>query len=152
MKLLVQPTRRFAAASVEFDYSRHMSFEVYRDDPNVTIWSLTGNDVLIMVQKYARSDLRVLLNAVVGGTADYYGDAEVEQSRTSIELSGMTAKGHRLSVVIAGTHLRQDFFPVQLRDASLVLMLQDTLDDDGSASEEGKKARDLLLKTFKIGQ
>ena len=124
-----------------------MSFQVDHD-PDVRVWTLEGNDVTLMVQRHTRTQPRTLLKLVTDAVVETFGGAE--RSETSLTLLGKTVKGHRLSLFLADTELWQDYFAIECDDATIVLMVQNTLDENGAPSDEGARVRELLSKTFTI--
>ena len=149
MKVLAKPTRHFSFAGIEFDYLRHLSFSV-SDESGLVVWTLDGDDCVIMVQKYPRTNLDELLPVVVGITAEQYGEVPIVEADVSLDLGGRKVDGKRLVVTMAGIQLQQDFFGVQVGNAAVLLVVQGTLNDDGTLTRESQDAAALLEKSFRL--
>ena len=151
MKLVAKPTRHFRFGGVEFDYPRHLAFDADHTTVGLSMWTLDGSDCVLMVQKYAGTELRTLLPEVIDTMIQGYGESKVKKSTAMLELAGEKLEGTRLTVSIAGQHIQQDLFGVMTDDASIVLIIQDSL-DDGATTDETRKVVELLKKTLRISR
>ena len=67
-----------------------------------------------------------------------------------VSLNGTRVDGKRLVVTMAGIQLQQDFFGVQVGNAAVLLVVQGTLNDDGTLTRESQDAAALLEKSFRL--
>ena len=146
-RLMVAPTRRLSAAGVAFEYPRHMSFEVDREEPGVTIWTLDGNNSVVMLMELAA---QVELDDLIEMFAAPHGGRDVRREPAQITLDGRALAGARLVLSMAGSQLRQDVFVLPSNQGTLALIVQDTPAGDGRTSPETADVVALLERTLRL--
>lgn len=146
-QLRAEPTRRFQAGGVSFEYPRHFAFEADRDDPNLTLWTLDGNDGVIMLMRFkVPVEPDQLLEEFVG----QYGKGNVQQGPVRVSLRGQEFEGTRLKITLAGARLHQDVFLLPATGGGLAMIVQDSPDESGNSTDEVREVIRLLEKTFQF--
>jgi hypothetical protein len=150
--LRVEPYRVFPYAGISFRYPRSFTFEANFENRGVRIWSLEGPSHLIMVQEYPGAlNHAAIRGTVLGGLTKTYADAKkLRESDMTLKYNGGTLNGRRLEMEMAGTLLHQDLFSFANGKASVVLMLQDTPNSDGTPSAGRIIAEKMLRESLKI--
>jgi hypothetical protein len=149
--LRVEPYRVFRHAGLSFQYPREYTFENDHATPGVSIWTLSGPDCLIMIQRYEGSgDPELVRQALVNELAKKYKDGKKRQVETTWKLKDRTLKGVRLEVELAGIRLHQDVYSFRAGQGSVLLLIQDSLQDDGKASAERVRTEKMLSETLRL--
>ena len=148
VKLRVEelPWRRFALDGLRFDYPRHFPWEFDPSPPRS--WTLDGNNAVIMVfdnasaRRSAEDLAGDIEKAVARGTR-----AERSKAVLCTDKAG-TLTGTASRMTVAGSPFSNEVFVVAKGDASWLLVLQDSLDDDGDHSSEYVEMRKRLSATL----
>ena len=149
--LRVEPFRVFRYAGLSFRYPREYTFEADHTHPGLSLWTLQGNDCLIMVQRYEhQGDPETVRRSVTNGLAASYKDAKKKEVAITWKLEDTTLKGVRLEVELAGTLLHQDLFSFRAGNRPVVLMIQDSEPKNGKASAARVRAEKLLSETLRL--
>jgi hypothetical protein len=151
--LRAEPYKVFPYGGLRFSYPQEFSFSMMSDGPEVSIWSLTGSNGLIMVQRYANQpNPEALRQSVIEQmTAQYQGGGgTVKQGEATLALKPTPLKGIALDVTVAGTKIRQELFSFPVGKDAFVLMLQDNPQADGKVSPDRAKVRKMLIETLKL--
>jgi len=150
VKLRVEelPWRRFAQAGLQFDYPRHFPWESDPSPPRN--WTLDGNDAVIMVfdntvlKRKAEDLAGDIEKAVARG-------AHVERSKAVLRTDKAgTLTGVVSTMKVAGSPFSNEVFGLDKGDVSLLLVLQDSLGDDGAHSSEYIEMRKRLSATLEF--
>ncbi len=149
MKLRALPHRVFEAGGVRFSYPRHFTFE-YEKTKGVTLWNFEGPDTVLMLQRHAKQHPQELLGTTEQGLVQQFGPQRTRTSDLELVLPKLRLKGRRLTIRFAEQVLRQDLFAFRTKEGTCVLIVQDSLNDAGGASDGTKKAVALLQKTFEL--
>lgn len=152
MKLTARSYRTFRAAGVEFRYPRGHGFGVDASNPNVTTWTLDGNDNVIIVFKSALLvDADTLRNQIRDEVGQQWGaaKAKIRSTETSIRLLGRKVKGTRLIVQIGPVTLHQEFFGLRTANSTVVIVIQEGLDGD-KPTNESIRARKMLSASLRL--
>ncbi|HEV2294837.1 MAG TPA: hypothetical protein VGR35_13360 [Tepidisphaeraceae bacterium] len=151
LRINVLPHRQFDRAGVRFLYPASCSWEVDRDEPGVTIYTMDGNDSVLMLMKYdVPLTPEQAVDAMLSGLTDTYDKANVKRLPTTLNTENRTLKGTRLAINLAGERLHQDIFGLKAGGATLLLMLQDSVGEDGKPTTEMQEMRELLTKTLEL--
>jgi len=149
IRLAAKPTRLFRKAGISFDYPRHMAFEYDDSTPGLRIWSLDGNNTVLMLLKY---DMPIkpanALNLMVSQLVGQYGRSNSKVSASSIELGDSKLSGKRITASIAGEKLHQDLYAFGDEEGPWLLMVQDMPDELGKVTKETQQTIDLLQSSF----
>jgi len=149
--LRAEPFRVFPFAGLSFRYPRGYSFEAKLENAGVSLWTLTGNDFVIMVQQYpATRNHAAIRQTVTNGMIKAYGGAKTREVDTKLELDGAVLHGRRLEFNLAETLLHQELFSFAAGDSSVVLLLQDTPDQNGKPSPDRISTEKMLRESLRI--
>lgn len=150
VKLRVEelPWRHFSTNGLQFDYPRHFPWEFDPEPPRS--WTLDGNSAVIMlfdntIQERAAEDLAADIEKALSSASS--------ARRTKTELrtakSG-TLAGVASTITLARNVVRNEVFVLGKGGASWLLVLQDSLADDGSHSTEYTAMRARLAATLEF--
>ena len=149
--LRAEPYRVFQYAGLSFRYPRGFSFEANLENRGVSLWTLDGNDVVIMVHQYAGTrDHAALCRLVIKQITEQYADAKYRELETKLKLNGAPLNGRRIEVTLANTLVHQDVFSFPSGETSVVLILQDTPDANSKSSVERITAERMLRESLRL--
>ena len=147
-----KPSRLLKTASVSIRYPINYAFEAVQHDDYVS-WVLDGNDVVISLFRYTNPmDANDAVNKFVTGTVKLLGLRNCKTSETSVVLGSHKFDGTRIDMTIAGTALAQEVFAFTTGRITHLFMFQDSLDDDGSSSDEHDAAIQCVAQSFLVHQ
>jgi hypothetical protein len=139
--------KKFEAASLSFEYPKHLSFE-YEKDAGITTWTLNGNSLIVMLFAL---DAKVPLTTLVDAMVKKFGKKNCTVEDFKKELGHQLTNGKRLHVKVAGTNLIIDFYELNSGDAkSRIMSFQDTLTDNGESSDEFKAGFQMISSSIKF--
>jgi hypothetical protein len=150
VRLTQIPTRIFDKAGVRFSYPVGFSFEADDTDRNVTIWTMSGANSMVMLQKFRKLSDAQILNAVVPDIVRQYPAKSTRVTPTSIVLGGKTLAGKKLNISIGTAKLVQEVFVFSNAKSSFTLILQDDLSASGKWTTEGTSLRKLVSSSLVI--
>ena len=141
--------RGFDKSGVRFSYPVGFSFEADTSEPGVVIWSMSGGDTTLMLQKFSKLPLAVLEKSFVGVMIQQYGRKNVVSSPTSVVLGGRKIAGQRLDISLAQKKLVQEIFTFSTAKNSFILIVQDA-PDAGKPSALTTQLKALLAQNFRF--
>jgi hypothetical protein len=125
--------KRFAAASLYFDYPRHLSFE-YEKSAGLKTWTLSGNKLVVTL--FERNG-QIPLNALIESIVTRFGKENCTVEGFKKEFGHQLTNGVRLHVNLAGTNLIIDYYALLSSEAkSRIISFQDTINDNGNTTDE----------------
>jgi hypothetical protein len=132
--LRAESYRVFPYGGISFRYPAGYSFEA-KQQSGVTVWTLEGADVVIIVQRYVRNAEHLSIRtAVVDNLVQSYAGPKTRQLDTTLKVKGTVLKGRRIEFVLANTLLHQDIFSFRAGADSVVFIIQDTPQPGGTPS------------------
>jgi hypothetical protein len=147
--LTAKDTRRFASAGITFDYPAQYGWSASASDANPRTWILSGNSFKIMVFAAAAGlDAR----AVADEMAVQFKAPTTAISPVTRRFGKTDLRGFRLKAAVLNARFNIDVLAIPSKSGGRVLMLQDTLPDEGLASAESGAALELLRATFALTQ
>lgn len=152
MKLTQKPYRVLNVAGVRFKYPTHMAFEYDGSEPSSKQWTLDGNNSILMltISTAAGANEAEVLQTMVDTYNKSFGDSIIDRSDTRIRLAGKTYRGKRLLVDSLGIRMSMDVFAIAHRNETIILVVQDIVNDDGSETRETAEVRKLLKDSFEF--
>ncbi len=145
--LKVEPLKTFRYGGIELQYPRHFTFEADLSDKDVSLWSLSGPQCVLMIQRYpADMNHKTMAEMLL----PRFGEGNSLMSECSMNLNGNDIAGSKIITTIGESSISQEIFSFKVQDDSLLLIIQDTLGNGKNPSEETLKFKDLLSKTFKL--
>jgi hypothetical protein len=147
VKLKVAPFKTFSMEGISLEYPRHFSFEADTADKDVMLWNLSGSNTILMIQKYGEE----MSHEIMGNMLQQrFGAENSKLAETEMELLGARQKGTRVLTTIGDSSITQDIFSFKYGKGSILLILQDSVDQQGHGSEEGTRFRETVSRTFKV--
>jgi len=149
--LRTEPHRVFPFAGLRFHYPRGMGFEADMDTPGVALWSLDGNDAVVMVQRYGGREVPgEVREEVVTSIQAQFGRRSATSAPSKTSLGGRELEGTEIRIAIAGTRLIQEVYAIPSGRDTIILIVQDSLEDDGSHSAEYGTTKKMLAESFRF--
>ena len=147
--LELDPIRNFSKKGISFDYSSEKNFAYQSLSSIADHWELSGSNSAIMVQNYPGKTSR---NDIYKAFLDEYAlmKAELDTKDITLHSNGNAFEGKRLRIDMGNAHLMQDVFVFENKNSTLVLILQDNVNEDGSNTKEYIDTTDLIRDTLRI--
>lgn len=140
--------RVFPYQNISFHYPRHMTFEADLSDETSVTWMLSGNDAILMVFSIAGD---ITAADMADSLKMQYGAKNTKTRNEKVSLGGTDYEALRLDVSLVGTTLCQKVLKLRSSDGrTLLLVLQDTLDDNGGHTKEFDAAVKMVRETLKV--
>jgi hypothetical protein len=148
VKVSVAATRRFRAAGVEFDFPRAMGFS-HDASEGLEMWTLDGDDVTVMLHRFSIGEAGAMAKSTLVGMSESLGGKAKEPEPCMIVLGGKDHAGLRSRVTIGNTATLETIaIGIPRSEGCLLLLIQDSLGDDGKSSAQCTAMVELLAKTF----
>ena len=140
-------TRVFDQAGIQFAFPSDMHFSFEEAENSLNMWTMDGNAAVIMVHEYSA---RVEAEDIIDGMkSQYVGmNTEFTTAPSKIEYPGGLLEGQQFDLRFGSSPLFQNVFSVQSENRTAVIILQDSLQDDGSHTDEYQRIADAFGKTF----
>jgi hypothetical protein len=139
--------KKFEAASLSFDYPKHLSFE-YEKDSGVTTWTLNGNSLVVTLFAL---DAKIPLNTLIEPMVEKFGKKNCTVEEFKKELGHHLTNGKRLHVRLAETNMIIDFYEIKSGDGkSRIMSFQDMVKDNGESSDEFTKGFRMINSSIKF--
>jgi hypothetical protein len=139
----------FDTEYVSFSYPSGFTYEEEKEEEKIdgyTNYTLDGNDFVVM---YFEVDGLLGVDDFITEIVKQFGKRNCTVNSRSLKLGDKTLKGKRIDVKLVGQHLTYDLYSVVKSDEKSVLIgLQDILDEADNASDESVQAIDLLDRTI----
>ncbi|PKL41983.1 MAG: hypothetical protein CVV41_16155 [Candidatus Riflebacteria bacterium HGW-Riflebacteria-1] len=147
VRLVVAPEKQFTYGGVSLGYPRYFTFESDLSEPEVKLWSLSGNKAVLMIQRYpVEMNHRTMAEQLLPS----FGEGNSTLGECEITLNNVKTAGSLVVTTIGEGTIAQEIYSFEMKAGSLLLILQDTLEPAGKNSGEFTAFRDQLSKTFKI--
>jgi len=144
--LVPDKARLFTYSGITFKYPSQFAFEADFETAGVKMWSLDGNDCVIMVQQYEALQMTPQTFSEI--LKESYGP-ETKLENKSYRFNGQQYSGVRVRVSLAGTALIQDVIALPTKKGSRLLVLQDLPPEEKVSQDESKFVLKLLDETLK---
>jgi hypothetical protein len=139
--------KTFEAASLSFEYPKHLSFE-YEKDSGVKTWTLNGNSLTVTLLEL---DAKISLNELVEPMVKKFGKKNCTVEDFKQELGHRLTNGKRLHVILAETNMIIDFYEINSGDAkSRIMTFQDMIKDNGQSSDEFNEGFKMINSSIKF--
>lgn len=149
LKLRLATFRVFEKAGLSFQYPAAMYYAFDDSDPEVLVWSMDGDSVVIIVQEYAEAvEVMDLVKSLAG---EYVlMKAKVDVSDVTLKVKNELLSGKKILAKMGESTLQQEVYMFPVGAGRVALVLQDFPDDEGTNSAEFQKMRALIAETFSI--
>jgi hypothetical protein len=139
--------KKFDAASLSFDYPRHLSFE-YEKDTSLKTWTLDGKSLVVTLFE---PDGQIPLNTLTESMVEKFGKKNCTVEDFKKEFGHQLTNGKRLHVKIEGVNITIDFYALDSgEDKSRIISFQDTLKDNGEPSDEFNTGFQMISSSIKF--
>src|SRR5262245_27559281 len=150
VKIVVGATRTFRAASVEFEFLRAMGWS-HDASSELETWTLDGDDVTLILHRFRLGKAAEMAeDTLLGMLKSLDANAAAPETCTT-KLGGKDHAGLRGRVKISASNIETTAIGIERARGCLLLMIQDSLGDDGKRSAECTAMLELLEKTFVLG-
>jgi hypothetical protein len=144
------PYRVFPYQGLRFQYPRSFSFEADLTGPGEKNWTLSGNDVRIMLFVF---DERTTVAEFAEGVISELGKAncKIVDANAKLKLGTIEITGVKLHMTISTHGVTQDIYSIPTpRPKTRLLVFQDSPDENGNRSAEAKGVLETLNKSFQV--
>lgn len=148
--IAAQQHRMFPYQGVSFKYPRSFTFEADLSDPDAKIWTLSGNDFKIM---YFVLNTRLTAADFARTMINQFGkqSSKVLNGSAKTTLGKHTLLGATLRATLATHSMIMEIYGIPTPGArTKLLVFQDSLDDSGNRSQEGKATLQVFRSSFDI--
>lgn len=145
--LEVKPYKEFTYAGIYLKYPQSFSFEADLADETVKMWNLSGNSGILMIQKYSlEMDHQTMAHLL----QPRYGEKNARIADCEILLDGKKVPGTKVVATFGGTSISQEVYSFNVEGGSILVILQDSIDEEGKPTQEGVDLKGMISKTFKL--
>ncbi len=148
LTLDVASTRRFPYAGLAFNYPVTYGFEADITDPDARIWTMDGNNVVIMVFAFTEE---VGTETLAISTAQTLGvdNPDVKPVRMTLAVQELT--GSAITVSFGTEQIHQQFIALPAESGLWrILVLQDSPQKSGEPSDEFRSTLKLLQESLTL--
>lgn len=139
------PTRRFDEAGIRFDYPRHFPWEEDGDS-----WTLDGNSAVIIITLGEAGQVVTpgsLLDGIEGALKT---KRRVKREPVVLATRQARIEGLAATVKLASSSIRNEAYVLERSRGSVILLLQDSLDDAGKPTAEFIDMRKRLVESLEF--
>ena len=152
-RLVQKPDRLFKTPGLSFRIPSQHAYEFDDSSPGMKQWTFDGNDnVVIVTGTDVGIEAGELIKSTVDGIVSKFGRKNSKQEKSELTLGGKKYPSVRLRITLAGQRLQYQIASLASGKFTFLIMVQDSLNDDGSESDEAKSVLQLLDKTLKLGE
>jgi hypothetical protein len=146
LRIAELPWRQFAEAGLRFEYPKHFPWEY--EAPGT--WSLDGNNAVIIVIRADKGDAPAP-DDVLDGMQEGL-ELKKKPVRDTVVLATKQGRitGSAMTSRLASSRLRTEVYVLEGKSSSFVLMLQDSLDDEGKPTAEFIDMRKRLVGSLEF--
>ena len=142
----VADTRTLKIGSFQFDYPSHFAYQ-YDEDFGYRNWTLDGKEFVIM---YFEFDEEMPLDFFIEEMVKQFGKQNCKLESKTMQLGDKVLHGKRINITLIGQRLTLDFMEIILNDSMThFIAFQDTIQEDGSPTKEGKEAVEMIDETIR---
>ena len=147
--LELDPIRKFEKSGISFEYSSDKNFNYQNLSETVDHWELNGSSATIMVQNYRQ---KVTKDSLYDAFSDQFKimKAKLKIKKITLHSNGNKFSGKRMIIDMGNVHLIQDIFIFEMAESTRTLILQDSVNDDGSSTKEFQDTMDLIRDSLII--
>lgn len=149
LSVVAKPWRTLAVAGLSFRYPSNMSFEATQVDPKTRQWTLDGNDTVLILSHFAEGDADALRQSMHRATTRKFAKNKPVQSESKLTLGGTEYLASRLTVTVGESTIQQDFIGIPVGKGAVVMLVQDSVNADGSTSTETRDALKMIADSFR---
>jgi hypothetical protein len=150
-RLIPKPDRLFKTPGLSFRIPAQHAYEFDDSTPGMKQWTFDGNDnVLIVTRVEENADGADLVKSTIDGIIPQFGRQNIRQDKSELALGGKKYPAVRMTVTLAGQSLQYQIASMTSGKSTFLIMVQDSLKDDGTLSDEAKSVLNLLDKTLKL--
>ena len=148
LELRVKPYRVLDVGTVRFRYPRAMAFEVQAIDGSSKLWTLDGNDAVVMLQRTPSSDVNAARDAVTDEMIARWGKHLASRTPHDVTLADRTINGECFRIVVAEQTIEQSVYTFGAKGDVFTLILQDSLTDAGKRTPEATRTFRMVCDSF----
>lgn len=148
VKLVFEPHRHFNAAGLEFDFPRTMAFDYDSSEPES--WTLDGNDVVVHIHRHGVGKVGPMMRGTLVAMLSSLDEDAEPPVRHEWTIGGKKLSGLRGRASVGPATIEVTAVGLEVGGDAIVLMVQDTVGEDGAQSAECKRVLEMLERTLKI--
>jgi hypothetical protein len=149
LKVREMPFLQFSEAGLKFDYPRYFSYE---SDPSPPAsWILDGNDVVVQVLQFDADDAADAKDLLVRIARRLKNAGSCVPKATFLKTRSGMLSGYTCDVKVINTLMHYEIYRLDASGAPRIISFQQTLAEDGSASNELLDVRNYIARILKTG-
>jgi hypothetical protein len=111
------------------------------------MWNLSGTNGVLMIQRYSlEMDHEMMAQMLV----PRYGPENARLTECSMEFMGKNVAGTRVIATFGGTAISQEVYSFKLASGSVLLIIQDGIDEKAQHTKEGLELKKIVSESFKL--
>lgn len=133
--IALDPYCLFQNAGLKFKFPSRMYYSIDESTPNLTLWSIDGDNAVIMVQRYK---IPVSEAIILESIKNQYLQMKATVELEDIKFKGAKTvlDGKRMKAEWGDTSIYQELYFMKMKGSTVLLIFQDTLDEHGENSRE----------------
>ena len=147
-KVTLRPseTRRFEHEGIAFDYPANFTFEADLDEPGIRTWTMSGNNVTLMLFDFEEA---VKPAELIASTAETLNTDVDRMDPVTLKLGSLNSEGHTAQLKVGEVALTYTVVALPSNEGkSRLFIVQDLPKDDGQPSDEKTAILGTLEKSF----
>lgn len=145
--LRVAPLKEFSICGINLKYPRYFTFEADAKAKDVKMWNLSGAQTILMIQLY---DAEMKHEVMAELLQERFGKDNTKVAGCEMSFWGSPKKGTKVITTIGDSSISQEIYSFFNGKQTVMLIIQDSLDEGPDGSEECRNFRKTLQETFKI--
>jgi len=145
-RIVELPTRRFDEAGIRFEYPRHFPWE--HDAPDM--WTLDGNSAVLILTRAGADADTTAADLLDGVEESLRSTRRTPREKVVLPTRQGDIEGLASNVRIGNLQMRNEAYVLVAQGARFLLILQDSLDDDGRPTTEFNEMRKRLATTLEF--
>ena len=139
----------FKIDEISFLYNSNMAYTEDKSDPEIIMWDVDGDSNIIMIQKY---QVVVTNQLLVDMMKEQFQSmkATVTVKESKLKAEKITLRGFKLNIKFGDIYLSQEIYSKVIDGKTIGLIIQDTLNEDMSHTQEYKDNLELLKQSLKL--
>ncbi len=145
--LRVAPLKTFSNHGITLKYPRYFTFEGDTRAEDVKMWNLSGAHTILMIQLYEAEMKHQVMGEMLQAR---FGKENSVVSNCEMPFWGTPKKGTKVVTTIGDSAISQEIYSFFNGKQTVMLIIQDSLDEGTEGSGEGRLFRTTLQESFKI--
>ena len=145
VSVTLSASKTFNNGTISFEYPTSFAFE-YEESIGYKNWTFDGNNFVIMYFEISEENT---LDSFVDEISGRFGKSNCKIEQKTLQLGKRELNGKRINVNLMGEKLTLDLLEIKMKDGQTrIIAFQDSNDDYGNPTDEGKETIELISETI----